>query len=188
MSTPMVLGVDRRHPKVVYHRLHRFTGHGYVAKVANDLKNNTYDPNRPDVFVLGYKGTALARDYCGLDRSPIREQDIHHCLTNVEFVLSLMLALHATGRELVEWTPDGAVNFTYGAETLNPDGFLVIKDHDDFLRLALEVDESTESNGVFLKEKIQRYAAFVASPERREQAPWPFRVVTVTRSEARKET
>ncbi|HSF32337.1 MAG TPA: replication-relaxation family protein [Candidatus Tectomicrobia bacterium] len=187
MTTPMLLAFDRRKPTVVYDRLHRFSGHGYVAKVPNDVRHHAFDPNKPDVFVLADKGVALARDYCGSDRPPIRAQDIRHCLSNAEFVLSLMLALDAAGRTLVDWIPDGALAFAYGGETIYPDGFLVIKDGGENLRLAVEIDESTESNGVFLREKIQRYVAFTESSERAKQAPWPFGVVVVARSEQRKE-
>jgi hypothetical protein len=97
MTTPMLLAFDRRRPTVVYDRLHRFSGHGYVAKVPNDVKHDAFDPNKPDVFVLADKGVVLARDVCGSERAPVRAQDIRHCLANAEFVLSLMLALDAAG-------------------------------------------------------------------------------------------
>jgi Replication-relaxation len=187
MTTPMMLALDARKPSVIYDRLHRFTAHGWLAKVPNGLRNHTWDPNKPDVYVLGWRGIQLARDYSGLDRKPLREQDIAHCLDNAIFVLSFQLAFQATGRELTEWLPDGVVTFTFADQTLHPDGFLLIKDAPYFLRLALEIDLSTESNTMFLKDKIQRYVAFIESSERQEQAPWGFRVVVVTRSEARKE-
>jgi hypothetical protein len=187
MTTPMLLTLDPRNPKVLYDRLHRFTGHGYLAKVPNSVRHVSYDASRPDAFVLGYKGMALAREACGgVDRFPIREQDIRHALSGAEFIVSLMLALQATGRALVGWLPDGGVTFTYADQTIYPDAFLTIKDGHDYLRFAVEIDESTESNAVF-EEKIHRYAAFLASSECAAQVPWPFRVLTVTRSEARKD-
>ena len=111
-------------------------------------------------------------------------------ISNFRVVLSLALRKKPKTKVL-SWIPEGdikdKVEFDGATFPVNPDGFFTMEDGEDEMYFFLEADQSTMTNKRFLN-KMRAYWKWFSTKEYRRILDIPsFRVLTICKSDQRKE-
>lgn len=191
----LVSGSDQ----VILRRLQKLFHAGYLDRIKTSN-------NEVMLYALGNKGADELTLFSGVDRGRIDwtaknrgagERYLSHVLMIGNVRETLMLALHGRpSTTLTVWRPEGRLTDDIVIETgrektrkasLIPDGFFALEDAGDELYFFLEADRSTMTNDRFLT-KMKAYWRYWREGKHQTQLGIKdFRVLTVTKSEARKE-
>jgi hypothetical protein len=185
--------------QVLLRRLQKLYHAGYLDR----LKTSN---NEAILYALGNKGADELTLHAGLDRGRIDwtaknraagERYLAHILMVGRFRETLTLAVRdRQGSALVAWRPEGRVADEVVIESgregrakaaIIPDGFFTLQDLADEMHFLLECDRSTMTTRRYL-EKMKAYWSFWKQAKHKSQLGIEsFRVLTVTKTEERKE-
>jgi Replication-relaxation len=193
-------------PQGILRRLQLLFHHGYLERIS------TWQPGSL-VYALGNKGADVLAANFGIDRGAVdwRKKNkeisnyfVYHSLMISSFRATLELASRARGElKLLNWTGEGGVRENVYVDVLIrpgqgkreriplvPDGFFSLEDPGDpayQLDFFLEADRSTMTNERFLNKMRAYWCYWKEIKNGRRKGPEAFRVLTITKSEARKE-
>jgi hypothetical protein len=199
-------GPPQRIKRGIRRRLQYLYHHGYVQR-------HKLADGEPIAYTLGNKGAEELTLYYGIDRKEIdwttrsresSERYIQHTLMVTRFRHAVEVSLrdlHALKLEL--WEPGGAFHATVQYEdtvrsqggtrtqlvdgTVKPDSLFLLLHRAKGIHYFPEADRSTMSNARYLA-KLKAYYAFWAAYVRDGKSPIKqMRVLTITRSEERKQ-
>lgn len=158
--------------------------------------------SQPIIYALGNKGAEALTQYFDIDRGKInwlkknaevKEYYKDHILMIAGFRIILTLALKGNpSAKLIEWVSETTLKgiLQEGKDkrpALIPDAFFTIEDKGDWMFFFLEADRSTMTNERFFK-KMQSYWYFYKQNQHKTKFQIDsFRVLTITKSEARRE-
>ena len=195
--------------QVILRRLKKLYHHGYLDRPISQItfSNPFFGPQKM-VYALGDKGADLLAEVYGIDRGGIiwseknrevRERYIQHTLMISNFRACLSLALRdLPDVRLLFWVRENPqelkdyVSFTdesgrHRRLPIVPDGFFGIEDPQGRMFFFLEADRSTMTNARFLRKLRAYWLWWKQGGHRRRFGIESFRVLTITRTERRKE-
>jgi hypothetical protein len=190
----------------ILRRLQLLFHHGYLERVS------TWQPGSL-VYALGNKGADVLAVNFGFDRGAVdwRKKNkeistyfVYHSLMISNFRATLELASRARGElKLLNWTGEGEIKESVHIEVsmrpgqgrkeripIVPDGFFSLEDPADpayQLDFFLEADRSTMTNERFFNKMRAYWCYWKEIKSGKRQGPEAFRVLTITKTEARKE-
>jgi len=192
--------------QVILRRLQKLYHHGYLDRPISQIvfSNPLFGPKKM-VYGLGDKGADLLAETYGIDRGNITwreknrevsERYIQHTLTVSDFRACLTLALKNSPEVKLQWLNDGGLEIKREVYFVKegkqrrlpivPDGFFQIEDPGGKMYFFLEADRSTMTNNRFLN-KMRAYWLWWRQGKSKESGIETFRVLTITRTEQRKE-
>jgi hypothetical protein len=194
-SQRLVAGSDQ----VILRRLQKL----YHAHFVDRIKTSN---NEAIVYALGNKGADELTLFFGVDRGRIDwtaknrgvgERYLSHIMMIGNFRETLTLALRERpSTTITSWRSEGRLTDDIVIETgreqtkkasLIPDGFFTIEDEGDDLYFFLEADRSTMTNERFLNKMKVYWRYWREGKHKAQLGIQDFRVLTITKSEARKE-
>jgi len=191
----LISGSDQR----ILRRLQKLFHHGYLDRVI-------IATNEPFVYALGNKGADELAQFYGIDRGKIdwttknreaKERYLDHTLMITRFRATLTLALQNNpDTRILSWVPEGELKDEVMIQgegqqrmraPLIPDAFFTLEDQGGEMYFFLEADQSTMTNQRYLM-KMKAYFQYWKQGKHKEKHNIEsFRVLTITKSEARKE-
>lgn len=190
----------------ILRRLQLLFHHGYLERIS------TWQPGAL-VYALGNKGADILALNLGIDRGAVdwRKKNkeistyfVYHTLMISNFRAVLELASrNRPGLKVLNWTSEGKIKESVFIDVflrpgqgkkervpLVPDGFLTLEDPKDpsyEFNFFLEADRSTMTNERFLNKMKAYWTYWKDIKNNQRKGPGAFRVLTVTKTEARKE-
>lgn len=184
--------------QVILRRLQKLFHGGYLDRIKTPVHDAC-------VYGLGNRGADELVLHHGIDRGKIdwatknrevKEQFMAHALMISNFRTILTLALQDRPEtKILSWVPEGEFRDAASIQgkgqkkvraPVIPDAFFTLADRDDELYFMLEADRSTMTNERFLA-KLKAYWHWWQADGHKRHDIEDFRVLTVTRTEARKE-
>lgn len=178
-------------------RLQKLFHNGHLDRI----KNSFYEPC---LYALGNKG-ADELTLHGMDRGKInwttknreaKERYINHSMMIANFRATLTLALENNpDTKIIEWIPEGELKENIYIQgdggkkraSFVPDAYFALEDKEDELHFFLEADQSTMTNQRFLNKMRTYWNYWKEGRHKEKQGIESFRVLTITKTEARKE-
>lgn len=188
-------------------RLQKLFHHGFLDRPLSQIVCSLNGAQKM-VYALGDKGADLLAENFGIDRGKIKwkekneevkDRHIQHTLMISDFRISLELALDKlVNTHLLFWkkeNPKGLKDYVYiedlqGREIrapIVPDGFFGIEDPQGKMYWFVEADQSTMTNVRFLKKMKAYWNWWRQGRHTRRFGIKAFRVLTITKTEQRKE-
>ena len=191
--------------QVILKRLQKLFHNGLLDRPRDQIRYDMQGSDRM-IYALGNGGADVLTETLGIDRGKIdwskknreaKRYYLQHVLMISEFRTALELALRGRrDAELVFWrqgddirdkvveTDEKGNNVRY---PIWPDGFFKIRTPKGVLHFFLEADRSTMTNARFVRKTRGYWAYWRAAGHTKKYGIKTFRVLTITRSEARKE-
>jgi len=191
----------------ILRRLQKLFHHGFLDRPLSQIAYPLMGTQKM-VYALGDKGADLLAEKFGIDRGKIKwneknkevkDRHIQHTLMISNFRICLELALkNLPGTNLLFWekeSPKELKDYVYirdlqGREIrapIVPDGFFGIEDPKGKAYFFLEADQSTMTNARILKKMIAYWNWWKRGRHTEKFGIKAFRVLTITRTEKRKE-
>jgi len=188
-------------------RLQKLFHHGFLDRPLSQIVYPLIGAQKM-VYALGDKGADLLAEKFGIDRGKIKwneknkeakDRHIQHTLMISHFRICLELALNnLPGTNLLFWekeNPKELKDYVYirdlqGREfraPIVPDGFFGIEDQKDKMYFFIEADQSTMTNARFLKKMKAYWNWWKQGKHTKRFDIKAFRVLTITKTEKRKE-
>ena len=198
-------GVELKTNQVILKRLQKLFHNGLLDRPRDQVRYDMQGSDRM-IYALGNGGADVLTEALGIDRGKIdwlkknrevKRYYLQHVLMISEFRAALELALK--GRrdvELVFWKQGDEIRDKVVATDekgdkarypIWPDGFFCLKTARGSLNFFLEADRSTMTNARFVRKVRGYWAYWKAGGHTKKYGIKYFRVLTITRSEARKE-
>jgi hypothetical protein len=191
--------------KTIIKRLQRLFHWGFLDRPKSQMADYILKRHKL-IHTLGKKGVEILTEKLGLDRerlnrlannTDVREMYLHHAMMISNFKTCLALALRKTEAKIIDWnSQDEMKKIKQELEILEgnqkkkvviiPDSIFVIEDKGDEMYFMLEADLSTMTNKRFL-DKMRGYWQLWKQGLQEKWGFKNFRVLTITKSEARKE-
>ncbi len=186
--------------RVANRRLQGLFHHGFLDRPRNQVAYYILSKKKM-IYALGNKGADILTENYNLDRGKIdwgkknyevKERHLNHSMMISNFRVILTLALRKKPKtKIISWIPEGeikdSIEFDGKTFPINPDGFLSIEDGGDEIYFLIEADQSTMTNKRFLNKMKSYWKWFTAKGHKRKLAIPSFRVLTICKSEQRKE-
>jgi len=192
--------------QVILRRLQKLYHHGYLDRPASQIvfSNPLFGPQKM-VYGLGDRGADVLAETYGMDRGKIkwneknkevREQYIQHTLMVSDFRACLTLSLKDNPKTEFRWLMSDdqeikqEVQFVENGKNrrlpIIPDGFFQIEDPGGKMYFFLEADRSTMTNARYFN-KMRAYWLWWQQGLSKKLGIESFRVLTITKTEQRKE-
>lgn len=186
--------------QVILRRLQKLFHKGFLDRLETSL-------HEPMIYALGNNGADILATYFDLDRGKIdwtsknREAQTpykKHTLMIADFRINIELALkNKPNAKISNWIPEGDfkedvyIKHEDSRKPMRipvvPDSSFVIEDNGDELYFFLEADRSTMTNQRFLRKMKAYWRFWKEIKSKKRKGPEAFRVLTITKTEARKE-
>lgn len=198
LDSPLIMAMFPTSHRGVLLRLQKLFHHGYLDRLKGPVSNHM-------VYALGDRGADLVAELSGIERGQInwhkknkevKDLYLFHTLQVARFRATLMLALRDKPHtRILSWYKDGEIKDEVRWEAQGrkfrapviPDAFFILEDHGDKIAFFLEADRSTMTRERFFQ-KMRAYWRYYKEKTHETTLKIPrFRVLTVCKSESRKE-